>query len=903
MLGVRDDDPGAAGRAGRAARCPPLHRRPRARAARARRPTTPRPSRRASPRCPTTSRLSSPASSRERRRCSGPPLAPGVAAGHQPGGRRASLALGLAGANAFDHAEHAGDRCRGGGPRDMNRALWPATSGPTSDPMLAHRRDPSVGDDDLELAARLVPRLGPRRRASCPPFRVGAHALRPAAGGPPPAVGRGTRQRPARPAAERAARRSNDWDDSAAGRRPSFSRLAGEPPPTPEEEAARVATVLGAVPHPTAFRLRGAERRRRRRRRRSGRRQIAELERLLEDTTCLAPGASEYEHDARASPIRDGSLDEQSSALERLRDVADDMIADAAPPSRRRLSRPSATTSTSVLRPDGRGPQTALGDPPVGGPVFSDAPRCPPPTTRRCGTWSTATTAPPPDGTFPALAARAAAGRADRPRRPQLCATTPRTRGGRPGSPRPGYIDSIPRLAAARSSCSTPSAGRPADDAEELAARSRGPGRPAASVGRGRRPHRRAGAAAARDPRPRHPSLRRVGRPASPTSGWPSCAPSDAGRPPDRAATAGCVISARTSPRGPTPRASSTPPRSTTPPPPPCCAAPGWPTPSGTQRRALRASTCPPTGCGGARGSSRACATASTSPSCWAARLERRLHDRGLSHLIADVRERVLEATGHAGSRRARSSTGSPSPSPTAGPARADRCATALDELRATLPGFPDDGPSRPGSRRRRRPRRHRRRPHRAGVHSLVKGNLAEAAATLSAAGAGDAGIPELRLPASTARRSWSPTGVLAVLGRQRARPTVAVPAGPGRARPRGLARHAPARPRQVGVAADVGGGGRWTSSLGALGLSAAEVVALAPTGGDLPASRLGALLAARARHEPGGPRERRHLRRRRAGRRVPRRGRPSPPERCSDCAIGSARPPSTGADLAGASG
>ena len=138
-------------------------------------------------------------------------------------------------------------------------------------------------------------------------------------------------------------------------------------------------------------------------------------------------------------------------------------------------------------------------------------------------------------------------------------------------------------------------------------------------------------------------------------------------------------------------------------------------------------------------------------------------------------------------------------------------------------------------------------------VHSATKGKLAEAAATLSVAGAGDAGIPQLTVPSVHRESRLITHRVLAVLGaptRPPPSPSLLALAEPAVAA--WLDGLLPALD-QVRVAADVSGGGRWMASLGALGLSAIEVVALAAAGGDLASGRLGALLAARARHEAGG--------------------------------------------------
>ena len=235
------------------------------------------------------------------------------------------------------------------------------------------------------------------------------------------------------------------------------------------------------------------------------------------------------------------------------------------------------------------------------------------------------------------------------------------------------------------------------------------------------------------------------------------------------------------------------------------------------------------------------------------ARVERRLHDSGLSHLITEVRERVAAASGVGTLPAGAIVDGlavavAYSESTTSDPVRA-----SLDELRATLPGFPGD---------RLLPQLH-------GavvdldsttdvltaqaVHSVTKGNLAEAAATLSAAGAGAAGVPQLRLPSVHRDAQIVSHRIVAVLHTPPAA-TTSVPSLLTIAEPAlaGWLRAVLPELDGVVVSTRVGEAGGWQSTLADAGLSAVEVVSLAASGGDLPASRLGVLLVARARYETG---------------------------------------------------
>ena len=238
------------------------------------------------------------------------------------------------------------------------------------------------------------------------------------------------------------------------------------------------------------------------------------------------------------------------------------------------------------------------------------------------------------------------------------------------------------------------------------------------------------------------------------------------------------------------------------------------------------------------------------------AKFERRLHDADRSHLIADVRQLVLDATGRGGEPARAIVDGLALAVAYSESTVADPVFDAIQQWRTTLPGYPADGLAGPL--------------HATvadldatadllttqAVHSVLKGNLAEGAATLSVAGAGDAGIPQLRVPAVHRESRIVTHRIVAVLPPSppprdpSAAPSLLRIAEPALAH--WLARLLPP-PATVDVTVELGvdaGDGRWQRTLETLGLGAIEVVALAAVGGELEASMLGSLVAARARME-----------------------------------------------------
>ncbi|HEY7075037.1 MAG TPA: hypothetical protein VH418_06700, partial [Solirubrobacteraceae bacterium] len=178
--------------------------------------------------------------------------------GTAAGADAASLALGVVAPNAFDRAEHAGLRA-GSRAADMNRVLWAATLDHLLGPALAGDGVAPVAAGDRTWLAAWC-RDWVRGGGFLPAFRIGAQpyglfpvAPRPDAG----ALGTGREDQLRRVLLDL----YDDWTASiplvADFSAPRGGRF-GEPPPTPEEEAVGLAAVLGAVPHPTAFRLRPA---------------------------------------------------------------------------------------------------------------------------------------------------------------------------------------------------------------------------------------------------------------------------------------------------------------------------------------------------------------------------------------------------------------------------------------------------------------------------------------------------------------------------------------------------------------------------------------------------------------------------------------------------------------------
>ena len=271
----------------------------------------------------------------------GPPPAGPVALATAPAADALALALGLDGATAFDAAEHAGDRA-GGRAAAMNRVMWPATWGHFFSALLATGGTPIVHGDDLDWL-RAWFRDWVRGAGPLPLFRAGEQAygvlpvtVLPDWGFPDTRIGH---------LQSLLYRLLNDWAYGLSG----VAAFSWPVERTPEEEAVAVAAVLGAVPHPTAFRLRRALDR-------SdlfaGQWQegLAELERLLAKTPSVL-ARDEYELELE-DPIRNGSIDDQSGSLNRLRELADDM---AGNPQYRETAEALAAVRDhvdDVLRPD-----------------------------------------------------------------------------------------------------------------------------------------------------------------------------------------------------------------------------------------------------------------------------------------------------------------------------------------------------------------------------------------------------------------------------------------------------------------------------------------------------------------------------------------------------------------------
>lgn len=771
----------------------------------------------------------------------GPPPATGPRPGLPPtlsvapAGAALTTALGLAD-SAFQRAEHATSHWASWA-RDMNRTMWPATVRYLLTRMLPTAGSPPLGDDALLWLRRWFadwvrgPGLLPAFRIGAMPYGVLPALLRPAWDDPLGASHLdGLRS---------VLRDVSAWETSV-GNVAHFSHLAGAPAPTPEEEAIRLGSVLGAVPHPTAIRLRRA----------SDSRSaitaewddhIAELERLLALTpySYHALYDGDLFEDRLDGLIKDGTIDEQSAALSRLRDVAQDMIptvdedtAAAIGAVRDHLDRKlRPMVAAHRLRSETRRWDDAFSSANL--PTAAD----PPLWYVQYGDDGAAA-----DGTVPALRlvppapARAAADLRD------YAADARRT-----GSfPRPAYPDTAQAallIKLVQQAVETV----PPSEAEDLALGLEGLAAMLESGDGstdelerllretlGLATHRydawvtsvaNERLAALRVARPTGLQIGGFGwvvnlspdrRPGPDSRGFIH-APSL-----DHAVTAGVLRSAWLAHRTDAADAPF-----------------GVDLSSDRVRRALWLLD-------GVRNGVEL-------GELLGARFERRLHDRRLSHLIADVRERVLAATGRAGRPASAIVDGlalatAYRPSTTADPVR-----QTVEQWRATLP--PEEGKAL----RRQLDGTVADLDATAdvltaqAVHSVTKGNLAEGAAVLSVAGAGDAGIPKLRMPSIHRPSSVVTHRVLALL------PAASDSAGSvlAKAEPAlagWLARLLPAF-GALPVAADVGEPGaitRWSMPLAETGLGPLEVVSWASPDGDLNSSRLGGLLAARARHDLG---------------------------------------------------
>lgn len=164
-------------------------------------------------------------------------------------------AFGLDGPSAFDLAEHAADTSSRS-ERTMHRVLWEPTAGHTLRRLLtpASVFAPLIGDEDLDWTREWF-RDWVRGAGPLPAFRVGPQPY-----GVLPVTARpdrlGEAQSPRQALADIL---DGFWDSwvASVGAVPALSPVAGEAG-TPEQQALTVASVLGAVPHPTAFRLRAA---------------------------------------------------------------------------------------------------------------------------------------------------------------------------------------------------------------------------------------------------------------------------------------------------------------------------------------------------------------------------------------------------------------------------------------------------------------------------------------------------------------------------------------------------------------------------------------------------------------------------------------------------------------------
>jgi hypothetical protein len=772
-----------------------------------------------------------------------PPFLP-TPLGRASAGEAASRALGLPEVNAFDHAEHAG-LLTGAWASDMNRAMWPATIDYLLSQSLATGGLPAVADSDREWLGgwcRDWVRAGgflPTIRVDTQPYGLFPIDLRP----------------------DSNALVSTDldrlrgvlydlWDDwfFSLGLVANFSNatggLFGSPPPTPEEEAVRLAAVLGAVPNPTAFRLRPATVR------------YDEIATEWDDAIAEMEDLLLQSHSnlhtvvytqTWKDEINDGDLSDQSTGLSWLRNFADQMIGDESQYSEGEEDAAGVARDyiDTVLRAmtaahDIRSETSQWEE------KFSAAhlptPDDPPLWYVEYGDDGAA-----PDGTFPTLRLvpdRAASAVARTLR--DFAADARRT-----GSiPRPGYLpgtagslldklvefgvmnvdaDHAEQMALGLDGLAgmleTSAVADPLGELTRLLRESLGLATHRLDAWFSSLANQRLAALRAKRPT----GLQVAGY------GWVvNLEPDNDGGADshgfihapslDHAATAAVLRSAWLN-----------------------YASDAQDAPFGVDVSSERVRRAQWLLEGVRNGVDLA--------ELLGARFERRLHDGGHSDLIADVRRLVLDATGH---------VGEPAQSIVDGLAIAvgysDSTATdpvhdAIEQWRATLPGYPNDGVGGPL--------------HATvgdldstadllttqAVHSVIKGNLSEAAATLSVAGAGDAGIPQLRVPDVHRESQLITHRLVAILpppATDAAATSLLAIAEPTLAH--WLSTLLPA-PAEIGVTVefgDAGPGTVWRGTLAQLGFDAIHIVALAAVDGRLATSALGQLVTARARFELG---------------------------------------------------
>jgi hypothetical protein len=791
---------------------------------------------------------SSPATSRRRRvALAAPPLSlpmiplPPTPLGRVSAGEAASRALGLPEVNPIDHAEHVG-LLTGAWASDMNRSVWPATIDYLLSQSLATGGVAAVAAPDREWlggwcrdwvrAGGLLPTL----RVGSQPYGLFPVALRPSSNAP------------ASTDLDRLRGGLYDlWDDwfFSLGLVANFSNptggLFGDPPPTPEEEAVRLAAVLGAVPNPTAFRLRPAivrhdeiatewdE-------------AIAEMEALLLESHSNLHTVVYTQ--TWKDEINDGDLSDQSIGLSWLRNYADQMIGnesqyteeeeDAAGVARDHIDTVvRAMTAAHAIRSETSQWEEKFSaahlpspdDPPLWYVEYGDD-----------GSG--------PDGTFPTLRLVPQRVTSTVARLREYAADARRTG----ENPRPNYLPGtagslLEKLVEFGIASIDP------DHAEEMALGLDGLADmlesdvlddPIGELTRllreslGLATHRldawfsslaNQQLAALRAKRPTGMQVAGYG--------WVVNLEPDDGRGADshgfvhapsldHAATAAVLRSAWLN-----------------------YASDAKDAPFGVDVSSERVRRAQWLLEGVRNGVDLA--------ELLGARFERRLHDHGHSDLIADVRRLVLDATGHVGESARSIVDGLSIAVGYSDSTIADPVRDAIEQWRATLPGYPDDGLGGPL--------------HATvgdldstadllttqAVHSVIKGNLSEAAATLSVAGAGDAGIPQLRVPDVHRESELMTHRIVAILPRSPddaaatslltiAEPTVA----------RWLSTLLPS-PADIGITVEFGDSGpasSWQGTLAELGFDAIHIVALAAIDGRLATSALGQLVTARARFE-----------------------------------------------------
>ena len=183
-----------------------------------------------------------------------PNLKPASRLGNLSAANATSIAMGLLDKNAFDFTQHGGNRY-GKWQQYMNRVLWPATIGYYIDYLLTTDNKKIINDARFNWLQTWIHRWV-KAVGFLPAFRIGSqpYGILPVARRPTSSSELGDS---ARDELLSVLYTVDEWENSVS-EVANFNHYDSEPKLNPEEEAERIAGVLGAVPHPAAFRLRQA---------------------------------------------------------------------------------------------------------------------------------------------------------------------------------------------------------------------------------------------------------------------------------------------------------------------------------------------------------------------------------------------------------------------------------------------------------------------------------------------------------------------------------------------------------------------------------------------------------------------------------------------------------------------